>query len=201
MKTVILRAALRSALAAALLTATLPAAADSAQLQVFRAQLQQAEQLGMTDLANSLRDMIATLEEEEAASAAAGEAPAAAAVRASYFAEIGRGDLESCTYANDPQFDTICSAAMLRYNDYLAAAGTNAAADVQAEAWRRHEATAQVYVQGIGLDGHGVRPGDPTLREGAYVPPAAAPAVGTAAAEAGERPEPCPEGRSCASRQ
>lgn len=184
---------------ATVLLATPLALADSAQLQVLKAQLQQVEQLGMTEMADSLRELIASMEAEEA-----GSPMTTQAVRTSYFAEIGRPELERCDYARDVQFDTICAAAMLRYNDYLAvAAGTPDQAAID-EAWHRHEATAKVFLQGISQDGHGVRAGDAILigsnAESRSSPPVPA-APSTMAEPAAEPSAPCPEGQYCATRQ
>ena len=174
--------------------------AESALLQTFRAQLRQAEQLGMTDIAAAIRPMIQTLEEEEASNAGAANAETVANVRPSYFAEVGRANLETCAYAKDVQFDTICAAAMVRYQDYLVAMGSGAGPAVQEEAWRRHVDTARVYLHGIGQAGHAVLPD-----EGRIVPANSAGTPATANSSAGqavpERSEPCPKGRSCVTKQ
>lgn len=161
--TAIFRPLLRALLATALGITALPAAADSAQLQALRQQLRQAEQQDMPELAASLRQLVTMLEDDEAEAAAEGDAPPAATVRSSYFAEVGRDNLETCDYARDVQFDTICTAAMLRYQDYLTAMTNGSSTSTQEEAWDRHEKTAKVYLQGISRAGHGVDPGAPAL--------------------------------------
>lgn len=153
----------RAALAALLVVAAQAGFADSAQLQVLREQIRQAEQLGMTEMVNSLRDLVAMLEEEEAEASAAGEPDTEVVVRSSYFSEVGRHELESCKYARDIQFDTICTAAMLRYQDYLSAMVGGAPQATQEELWSRHEQTAKVYLHSISQAGHGVDPEAPRL--------------------------------------
>lgn len=203
--------ALLSALTIMLLAVPFPAGAESAQLQTFRAQLRQAEQNGMTDMASSICELITVLEEDEALSVSTSEAPAPSPVRRSYFAEIGRANLDTCTYSKDVQFDTICTAAMLRYNDYLAAVGMGAAQIVQEEAWHRHEATAKVYVNGIGLDGFGILQDDHELStnmESRWKAESEARKTKASAEQTelpvnyeSNRPDPCIEGRSCATAQ
>lgn len=173
--------------------------AESALLQTFRAQLRQAEQLGMTDIAASLRPMIQTLEEEEASNSSTADPATVANVRPSYFAEVGRANLETCAYAKDVQFDTICAAAMVRYQDYLVAMGSGAGPAVQEEVWRRHADTAKVYLHGIGQEGHAVRPDEHRIVPGksAGTPAAANSSSGQSAPGA----DPCPKGRSCVTKQ
>lgn len=92
------------------------------------------------------------IEQSEAEDAAADAGTAAAnsrSVRGSYFSEIGRADLESCGAAGEFQIDSLCQAALLRYADYLAAAGGDASDEAVAELWRRHELTAKAYLQAL----------------------------------------------------
>ena len=150
-------------LAAALSFAVAVPAFASDNLDAARAQLQVAIDNNLDpSLIQTLRDLVAMLEQEEAEQAAAnaesGSAPDADAPadgakqpivpKRSYFAEIGRNDLASCTAAGDIQIDSLCTAAMLRYSDYMAtvANGEQAAAD---EMYDRHAKTAQAYIQAL----------------------------------------------------
>ncbi len=181
-----------------------PAFAESVELQTLRAQLQQAESLGMTDMANAIRPVIEALEQDEANSASTNGSAQSITVRKSYFAEIGRANLERCDYAKDVQFDSICTAAMLRYNDYLVAASAGATQEALDEAWRRHEATALTYTHGIGVSGNAVRPTDHTLKTTPPAPqsPAHTQHTPSPADTTNDRTSaPCPDGRPCATPQ
>lgn len=125
------------------------ALANEAQIQVLKQQIKMMEQNGMGDMAASMRDMVKGLEQEAAKSGAGNTAPKGGNVRASYYTEQGSAHLEACDAAREFQFDSICAASMLRYNDYLLSVSNNAPSDAQEEMWRRHAETAKVYINAL----------------------------------------------------
>lgn len=131
-------------------------AAASPETDALRAQLETAESQGLDEsILQPIRDLLAHMEAEErelaADAAASGQVlpQSDIQVRPSYFAEIGRKDLEACTAAQEFQLDSICQGAMLRYSDYLSTVNGWTDAAVRDEAWRRHQLTAVTYVQAL----------------------------------------------------
>lgn len=163
-----------------------PAAAESTQLQAMREQLAQLEQLNRPEFAGmvaSLRELVAKMEEEERSAASGGgygESPAGdtstiregdgesgavrhsappPVVRKSYFTETGRPMMERCPSTGEAAIDNLCPIAMIRYQNYLAAAGTGDPA--AQELWTLHAQTALVYL--AALEDFGVDPTSPSL--------------------------------------
>ena len=176
-----------------------PAAAESTQLRAMREQLAQLEQLNQPALApmvTSIRELIATMEEEEreaANSASSGDTstitedgsaggergyspppkPAAVPVRKSYFTEAGRPAMERCPKTGQAAIDNLCPIAMIRYQNYLAAVGSGEAS--AQELYTLHAQTAQVYL--AALEDFDMDPSSPVLAETAKDAPRQRPAA------------------------
>lgn len=179
-------------------------------LNMMRQQLQVAIDNGLDpSLIQTIQEAIAAMEADAAenATAAYDEAPAEVAaapqvaapvLRSSYFREIGKPELDSCSAAGDFQIDSLCSAAMLRYSDYVGANNGSTDPAAIAELWRRHELTAQSYIQAQVDFRHDAN--TPTLTQG----PSAqqAPAADASQASASKPAEDdCAEGQHCVSKQ
>ena len=146
------------------------------------------------------------MEADAAENAAYASAPAevqaepqapAPVLRSSYFRELGRADLDTCSAGGDVQIDSLCTAAMLRYSDYVGANNGSTDPAAIAELWRRHELTAQSYLQALADFRHD--PNTPTLTQGSSVQ--SAPAADAPAPASKPASEECAAGQICVSSQ
>lgn len=181
--------------------------ADEA-IDMMRQQLQVAIDNGLDPaLIQTIQDAIAGMEADAAANAStfAEAAPVEAApqvvapvLRSSYFRELGRADLDSCNAAGEIQIDSLCSAAMLRYSDYVGANNGSTDPAAIAELWSRHELTAKTYLQALADFRQDASA--PTVTQGPSVQQTSANGASTDSASKPAADD-CAEGQHCVSKQ